>query len=79
MILVDDYGWNNVGFHAKNQPNADEISTPVMDELAAEGIILDRHYVYRFCSPSRSSFNTGRNRASSQSKTRPHSRRFLTR
>ena len=25
------------------------------------GIILDRHYVFRFCSPSRSAFQTGRN------------------
>ena len=32
-----------------------------MDALAAAGVILDRHYVFRFCSPSRSSFNTGRN------------------
>jgi arylsulfatase B len=32
-----------------------------MDTLAAEGIILDRHYAYRFCSPSRSAFNSGRN------------------
>lgn len=61
MLLVDDYGWNNVGFHAKDQDNADEIQTPVMDSLAASGVILDRHYVFRFCSPSRSSFNTGRN------------------
>ena len=32
-----------------------------MDDLAANGVILDRHYVFRFCSPSRSSFQTGRN------------------
>ncbi len=25
------------------------------------GIILDRHYVFRFCSPTRSAFQTGRN------------------
>jgi arylsulfatase A-like enzyme len=61
LMLVDDYGWNNVGFHARDQPNAQEIVTPHMDDLAANGIILDRHYVYRFCSPSRSSFQTGRN------------------
>jgi arylsulfatase B len=61
LMLVDDYGWNNVGFHAKNQPNADEIVTPNMDKLASEGIILDHHYTFRYCSPSRSSFNTGRN------------------
>jgi hypothetical protein len=55
------YGWNNIGFHASSQPNAKEIQTPNMDALAAQGVILDRHYVYRFCSPSRSSFQTGRN------------------
>lgn len=54
-------GWNNVGFHARDQPNAQEIVTPHMDDLAANGVILDRHYVFRFCSPSRSSFQTGRN------------------
>ena len=50
-----------MGFHARNQPNADEIQTPRLDDLAANGVVLDRHYVYRFCSPSRSSFQTGRN------------------
>ena len=25
LILVDDYGWNNVGYHAKNNANSDEI------------------------------------------------------
>ena len=54
-------GWNNVGFHAKSQPNSNEVSTPHIDSLAATGIILDRFYAYRFCSPSRSSFLTGRN------------------
>ena len=58
---VDDYGWNNVGFHAKTQANSNEVSTPHIDSLAATGIILDRFYAYRFCSPSRSSFLTGRN------------------
>lgn len=60
-LPLQDYGWNNVGFHAKAQANAAEIQTPNMDALAASGVILDRHYVYRFCSPSRSSFHTGRN------------------
>jgi arylsulfatase I/J len=61
VILVDDYGWNNVGFHAKDQANAAEIKTPVMDGLATSGIILDRHYAFRYCSPSRSALNSGRN------------------
>jgi len=32
-----------------------------MAALAASGRLLDRHYVFRFCSPSRSALHTGRN------------------
>lgn len=32
-----------------------------MDRLASQGIVLDRHYVARICSPSRCAFQTGRN------------------
>ena len=53
-FLVDDLGNANVGFHN------DEPLTPVIDTLAAEGARLDRFYVYRFCSPTRSSFLSGR-------------------
>ena len=28
LVLVDDYGYNNIGYHARQQPNADEIVTP---------------------------------------------------
>ena len=59
--MVDDYGFNNVGYHAASQPNAKEVVTPNIDLLASTGVILDRFYAYRFCSPSRSSFLTGRN------------------
>ena len=34
--------------------------TPTLDQLAAEGVRLERHYVYRYCSPTRSSFLSGR-------------------
>ena len=59
--LPPPQGWNNVGYHASSQPNAKEVVTPNIDALAASGVILDRFYAYRFCSPSRSSFLTGRN------------------
>ena len=36
------------------------VRTPRMDALVEEGLELDRHYVYKFCSPSRSSFQSGR-------------------
>lgn len=57
MLLLDDYGWANIGFHAKNST---EIITPNLDALAASGVILDRHYTHKFCSPTRSALQTGR-------------------
>ena len=55
-ILVDDLGYNGLGVSGNNQ----EIKTPVADELARTGVRLTRHYTYKFCSPTRASFLTGR-------------------
>lgn len=57
MVLVDDWGWNNVGYHRPNDP---EVQTPNIDDLVKEGIELNRHYVYHYCSPSRASLQSGR-------------------
>jgi hypothetical protein len=38
-IIMDDFGWNSVGFHGHNP----EIQTPTMDALALSGLRLDRH------------------------------------
>jgi arylsulfatase B len=32
-----------------------------MDSLVATGIELDRHYTFKYCSPSRSAIQSGRN------------------
>ena len=65
--LVDDLGWNDVGFH----DSFSQISTPKIDALVAtEGVELSQYYVYRFCSPSRSTFLTGRYRGTSASRPR---------
>ena len=48
-------GWANVGFH-----NFADVLTPNTDHLAASGVILDRHYTYRWCAPTRSALMTGR-------------------
>jgi arylsulfatase B len=56
VVLSDDLGWNNVGFHGRNP----EARTPHLDALVAGGVELRRHYVYKFCSPSRSAFQSGR-------------------
>ena len=57
-ILVDDWGWANVGYH-RNLPTR-EVDTPNFDSLVKNGLELDQFYAYKFCSPTRSSLMTGR-------------------
>ena len=55
LWVVDDLGWANVGYH-----NPEHVHTPTTDALAEEGIVLDRHYTFRWCAPTRSALMTGR-------------------
>lgn len=45
FTLADDIGWNNVGWHAKDNAagQGGEVVTPTLDELVKEGIELDRY------------------------------------
>ena len=58
FLMVDDWGWADVGYHRNDSSN--EIVTPNIDNLVKEGLQLDQHYVYKVCSPTRSSFLSGR-------------------
>ena len=58
FMLVDDWGWANVGYH--RDPPTDEVVTPNIDKLVKIGLELDQHYVFRVCSPSRSCLMSGR-------------------
>eukprot|EP00933_Yihiella_yeosuensis_P046980 TRINITY_DN425_c0_g1_i4.p1 TRINITY_DN425_c0_g1~~TRINITY_DN425_c0_g1_i4.p1 ORF type:complete len:543 (+),score=97.31 TRINITY_DN425_c0_g1_i4:52-1629(+) len=65
LILADDYGWANFGPHLSGDDQDAkqakmEIQTPNMEALVDSGILLERHYAYKICSPSRSSLQTGR-------------------
>mmetsp|Transcript_32284 Transcript_32284/g.89174 ORF Transcript_32284/g.89174 Transcript_32284/m.89174 type:complete len:715 (+) Transcript_32284:50-2194(+) len=68
FILADDYGWGNFGVHRRGacdgvaacEQGKKEVQTPVLDSLADHGILLDRHYAFRICAPSRSSLQSGR-------------------
>ncbi len=54
IIVADDLGWNDVGFHGS------EIKTPNIDKLASEGITLNRFYSAPICSPTRAGLITGK-------------------
>jgi len=58
FLLADDLGWNDVGYH--RHPGDKEIVTPNIDNLVQEGIELNRHYTYYYCTPSRSALQSGR-------------------
>ena len=58
FMLVDDWGWANVGYH--RDPPTKEVVTPNIDGIVKEGLELDQHYVFKFCSPSRSCLMSGR-------------------
>ena len=53
IIVADDLGWNDIGFHNK------EVKTPHLDKLAADGIRLERYYSYPICSMTRAALMTG--------------------
>ncbi|QDT69073.1 Arylsulfatase [Planctomycetes bacterium MalM25] len=56
LILCDDLGYSDVGFNG-----ADDIRTPALDRLAADGAICTDAYVpHPFCGPSRVGIMTGR-------------------
>ncbi|MBU6302827.1 MAG: sulfatase-like hydrolase/transferase [Verrucomicrobia bacterium] len=59
IIVTDDQGWGDVGYHtpAGQVP----IETPTMDSFASTGIRLERFYATTVCSVTRATLMTGRN------------------
>jgi len=58
FIIADDYGFNDIGYHAINHMS--DIKTPFLDSLAIAGVRLENYYVQPLCSPSRSQLMSGR-------------------
>lgn len=54
IILADDLGWGDVGYHGGRA------ETPHVDSLAREGVRLDNFHVCPLCSPTRAGLMTGR-------------------
>jgi arylsulfatase len=59
IFLLDDVGWMDPGFNGGGIAVGNE--TPVMDQLANEGLILTSAYSTPSCSPSRATIHTGQN------------------
>ncbi len=56
LMMSDDQGWEETGYYGHPY-----VLTPVLDEMAAGGLRLDRFYsAHPTCSPTRGSFLTGR-------------------
>ncbi|MEC9095708.1 MAG: sulfatase-like hydrolase/transferase [Planctomycetota bacterium] len=56
LLMGDDHGWDETGYN--NHPH---LKTPILDEMAAKGLRLDRFYAaHPTCSPTRGSVLTGR-------------------
>jgi len=56
LMMGDDHGWEETGYNGHPY-----LKTPVLDEMAATGLRLDRfHAAHPSCSPTRASFLTGR-------------------
>lgn len=51
----DDFGYFNSGWSGNP-----EARTPHIDALVQDGVIMHRHYTFKYCSPTRSSFLSGR-------------------
>jgi arylsulfatase A-like enzyme len=56
LLMGDDHGWDETGYNGHQY-----VQTPVLDEMAASGLRLDRFYsAHPTCSPTRGSVITGR-------------------
>jgi arylsulfatase I/J len=60
LLVVDDWGYANVGYHRRQGLPHDDVDTPNFNALIKQGLELDRNYVHKFCSPTRSSIQSGR-------------------
>ena len=54
ILLADDLGYADVGFHGS------DIQTPNLDRFAQQGVRLERFYCATICSPTRAGLLTGR-------------------
>jgi arylsulfatase A-like enzyme len=55
FAMIDDWGFYEAGFRGNSL-----VQTPFVDKMIGEALLIERHYSYRYCSPARRSFLSGR-------------------
>ena len=55
FIMVDDLGWQDVGFMGSTY-----YETPNIDKLASKSLVMTNSYMYPTCAPSRAALATGK-------------------
>ena len=64
LCMTDDQGWADVSYNELGRLTEGQFKTVELDKMAAAGLRFDRFYAAAaFCSPTRGSCLTGRNRA----------------
>ena len=56
-IVVDDLGRADLGFRTANR---NQSHTPQLNMMARDGVLLDSHYVFQVCAPTRAAVLSGR-------------------
>ena len=56
--MVDDLGFDDLRSH--DTSGSTSSFTPIVAGLVRDGVLLDRHHAFKWCSPTRRSFLTGR-------------------
>ncbi|CAM9651393.1 unnamed protein product, partial [Discosporangium mesarthrocarpum] len=56
FILIDDMGWDDIGYQSSDLSNM----TPTLDAMAAKGVKLSNYYSENVCTPARAALMTGR-------------------
>ena len=60
FVLIDDVGFNDLGFSQQLNIGKAATRTPSIDKLARSGLVLGNYYVDTVCSPTRATIMTGR-------------------
>lgn len=62
LVVVDDLGWADLSLRGIERTGGGhaEFTTPYIDLLAQDAIVMDAYYVNRLCSPTRTSLMSGR-------------------